>query len=319
MGRQCPRSRRALSVAQFIAAIGGILGSWVVGIAMAQAQVVPQTIESLAKPEHKDPDAAKPWTIQFEPVVWFVGPSGKVKLPVTSGTGPGGFTTEGDKVRLSALDLENTLLRPAGEVHINADQWRFTFAGSDYSTSRPGTVAQGTFRLGSVALTPGDRFDASFSMGTYELSAGYCVWEHDFKEASEHPEDAVPVLMKLYVLAGGRVYNTKFDVRRTTGGVAEARADEFFAEPIAGARFEADITKAFGIDLQISGGGWPVGNHSSHSFDVSLGFHYRPFENVGVQLGYRQIIVGLQDGSDLGQFRYDGTLAGLYAGVVVRF
>lgn len=266
-----------------------------------------------------DPDYPRPWTVQIEPAVWFVASSGKVKLPVTSGSGPGGFTTDGDNVRLSTLDLDSARLRATGEVHINADLWRFTFSGADASVSRDNLIATSAFRLGAVAVAPGDSLDIEFSLGTYEVSVGYQFWARDFQEIADDPENTIPIILRLYALGGVRVYDVDFDLRRNSGPPARAQASEFFAEPIAGIRAEADFTKTFGIDVQITGGLQPLGSQTSYSIDIAAGFHYRPFENVGIQVGYRQVAYTLSDGEDLGAFEYDGRLAGLVVGVTIRF
>lgn len=267
-----------------------------------------------------DPDAPRPWTIEIDPIVWFVAPSGDLTLPVTSGTGPGSFTTAGQSVRLADLNLDSTRLRPAGSIRINADDFQIAFMGTDFSLNRGNETASAGFRLGSVEVAPGDQYSIDFQLGTYELTLGYRVWEKDFQKDSERPEDGVPVQAKVYVLGGVRVYDVLFDLRRQVGQVNEqARSDEFFAEGVLGARAEVAFTRSFGIEVQLTGGAQPFGNHTAFSVDIFAGFQWRPYENVGLQIGYRQLAYTLKDGKDLGQFRYDGALAGLYTGLSIRF
>ena len=276
--------------------------------------------EPTAPPVLPASNAPRPWTVDIQPVLWNVAPSGDVKLPVTSGSGPGSFTTPGDSVSLACLALDGPRARPAGAFSINADNWRFTFIGADDSNSRSAITAPDSFRLGAVPVATGDKIDVDFHFGSYELTMGYMIWERDFKARSEHPENAIPLVMRLYALGGGRLYDVSFNVSRISPGPqASAGSDEFFGEPIAGVRAEADFTKTFGLDVQIDGGTQPFGNHNSYSLDIIAGFHYRPIDNLALTIGYRQLAFNLSDGDDLGQFRYKGRLAGLYFGIDVRF
>lgn len=259
------------------------------------------------------------WTVQIEPSFWYVSPSGKVKLPASSGTG--GFTSAGDSVELDRLNIASPRFEPSGEIHLNYDRWRVTFSGADYSINRDDTVADSSFRLGSVVVAPGDTLNADFHLTTVELTAGRRVWGWPFSspEHTQHPEHAVESLARLYVIGGARFYDVGFDVARTSGGFASAEADEFFGEPIVGVRIEADLARDFTLDLQATGGGLPTGDTSSYSVDIQAGFQWRPHPNVGVQIGYRQLAYWLSDGSDEDEFTYNGRLAGLFAGLVIRF
>ena len=265
-----------------------------------------------------DPTAPKPWTVQIEPLLWLVAPSGNLKLPVTSGSGPGAFTTPGDSVPLASLALDGPRARPAGSLSINADKWRFSFLGADDSNSRSAITSFDTFRIGAVAVAPGDKLDVDFHFGAYEFSAGYMVYENDFP--SLRKENAIPVVLKLYALGGVRAYDVSFGVTRTSAApTASANYDGFFGEPMAGLRAEADFTKSFGIDVQVTGGVQPIGNHTSYSLDIIAGFHYRPTDTLSFLIGYRQLAYDLEDGKDQGNFNYKGRIAGLFFGIDLRF
>jgi hypothetical protein len=312
------RSRQAL-----VCAI--VSGAALVGVASGQtsAEAQPKSAEKQVDPEELasilSPDPS--WTVQIEPSFWYVSPSGKVKLPVNSGTGGAGFTTPGDSVRVDDLNLDTPRFEPSGEIHLSSGRWRVTFSGADYSLDRHDTVADSSFRLGSVVVAPGDTLDVDFHLTTVELTAGYRVWGRVFSspEFTEKPENAVESLARVYVIGGARIYDVGFDVARTSGAYASADADEFFGEPIVGIRIEADLARNFTLDAQVTGGGLPAGDTTSYSVDIQAGFQWRPHPNVGVQIGYRQLAYWLSDGSDEDEFSYDGRLAGLFAGLVIRF
>jgi len=73
------------------------------------------------------------------------------------------------------------------------------------------------------------------------------------------------------------------------------------------------------IDLEVNVGAAPFGDHSSSSWDAMLGFTWRPIENLGVQIGFRNISFNLENGDGADEFAWDGALAGLFAGVVLKF
>lgn len=262
------------------------------------------------------------WTVRIEPSIWYVAPSGKVKLPASSGSGSSA-SPPGDRVRLERLDLDSPRLEPTGEIHFSGGpngRLRFTFSGSTYSIERDDAQADSSFRIGSVDVSTGESLDASFDLTTVELTGGYRVWGRDFSSESrtENPGNAVPTVARLYLIGGARFYNTSFEVRERLG-TGRAEADEFFGEPIVGARVEIDLARSFTLDLQVSGGGLPLGDRSSYSADIQAGFQWRPHPNIGVQIGYRQLAYWLSDGEDAGEFEYNGRLAGLFAGIEIEF
>ena len=265
------------------------------------------------------PDRFAPeWLIQIDPTLWFVGPSGKFKLPVNSGSGPGGFTTEGDSLRVNDLNLASTRIRPAGTLTVATGKWRFSFWGSQYEVARSNFPVSFSGRLGAAAFAAGDHLKLDLALGTYELTAGYRIWDHDFGARSAHPESAVDALFTLHLLGGLRLYDLGIDAENLT---TPARADgsHFFAEPVIGVRAEAIIDTDFSVIVQLSAGGLPLYSTKSYSLDVVAAFQWRPFMNVGVQIGWRQLAFDLQNGRDLDKFQYTGRLAGLFTGVVIRF
>lgn len=254
----------------------------------------------------------RPWRVQIEPMLWWTSPSGKLRLP-----GAGGAAS-GDKVRVERLNLDTPRFSPAGEVHINADAWRFSFSAGAFSLSRDETTADASFQLGDVDVVEGDTLETDFDYMTAEVTAGYRFYRRDFAAHSEKPENAVPVLLSLYGLGGVRVYDLDIHVANHTRGGAAA-SDQFFVEPILGLRAELEIDHDFTIDLQISGGVYADSDRSVSSLDIVVGFAWQPTEHFGWQIGWRQILTWMEDGEDDAAFEYDGGLAGLYTGVVIRF
>lgn len=256
-------------------------------------------------------DTRRDWTIRLDPVAWWVSPSGKVRLP-------SGGATAGGKVRLERLDLDTPELSPAGAVAINAGDFRFSFFGSSYSRDG-GTTADSSFRLGDVTLTPGDPFESTFEFSVFELTGAYRFYTYDFKERSEDKAGAADVAIDFYALVGARFFDMSIGVSTGVGGGASSSTDQFFGDILGGIRVEVRLARQFNINAQLTGGGFGDSDRSSFSWDVALAAEWNPLENVGMQFGWRQIAYSFEDGDGAGKFEYDGAMAGVFAGVVIRF
>jgi hypothetical protein len=267
------------------------------------------------------PQADDAFHITVEPMAWYVGPSGKFSLPVNSGTGPAGYTTEGDKVKVNDLDLDSTRLRPAGILTVSTGRWRFSFNGSQYELSQAAAQAETSGRLGSVAFAQGDPLKLNFSFGTYELDAGYRIADYDFRPGCSSQDFVVDAYVLVHAFLGARIYDVDISAQSVGGNTPGARAEgsNVFAEPIIGVRGEAIFARDFSLVLQLSAGGLPLYSTQSYSFDISLAFQWRPIENVGIEIGWRQLAFDLTHGRNLDKFEYSGRLAGLFGGVTIRF
>lgn len=257
------------------------------------------------------PENDHDWTLRVEPGIWLVSPSGQVRLPGASD----------DRVRVETMNLDTPEVRPAGEIHLQADRWRLSFFGSQYDQETD-FVAEEGFTIGDVAIDVGDTADVEFDFTVVEALAGYRVWEHDFDACSEDLSRTIDADLRVFLVGGLRAYDLGFDVREIgAGGVEVSRSatDQFFAEPVIGVRSEMDLWRDFTVDLQLSGGGYFDSDRSSASFDIVVGFQWRPHPNVGVQIGWRQVSYWLSDGDGEDEFEYNGRMAGIQGGLVIRF
>ncbi|MFN0011490.1 MAG: hypothetical protein ACKVS8_07585 [Phycisphaerales bacterium] len=260
-----------------------------------------------AGPEWPDMASPNDYVVQLQPRVWYVSPGGKLSLPSTTGVA-GGY------IRTNDLDLDQPRISPYAEMSIKADAWRFTFSGADYSLSHDAT-APFAFTLGSTPVAGGAAFHTDFDFATFNLSAAYRFYEIDF--GAEGGDAADQYVLRLEALGGIRFYDLDIRIRNTLGSTSGT--DQFYGEPFAGARTEFQIARDFSIDLELTAGGLPVEDHSVYSIDVAVGFSWRPVDAVAVQIGWRQLAFSMEDDSGPRQFKYEGTLAGLFAGVVIRF
>jgi len=252
------------------------------------------------------PGSLADWTIEVNPRLWWVSPSGDLQLP--GSTAP--------KVRIETLDLDTPEFTPAGSLAIHADRFRFSFFGSSYSRDARFNAGS-AFQLGTLNVSAGDDVRSMFDLGIYELTLGYRFYRRGFAIARLNPADCAHLLLDLYVVGGARMYDLDIEVERP--GVATTGTDQFFIEPIAGLRSELAITHDFAINLQLDGGGFGDSDRSSFSFNISIDFQWRPISWLGVQIGWRQTLYSFSDGEGASTFEYDGAMAGLFAGLSLRF
>ncbi len=242
------------------------------------------------------------WTVRFEPFVWYVAPGGDLKLP-------GG----GQDVKLEVMDMDNPRLSPAAEFDLKFGNWRFTLGGFSFQGKTDASAATESGQIGGVSFSAGDLLKSELDLQSFQATAGYRVWEEAL-----NPRDGIYALVfGLDVLAGARIYDVSASVQQAAGPDVPSTS-EFFAEPIAGVRADFDFYRAFSIDLRTTAGYMP-GDRSVWSLDIALSGVYRPVENVGVMIGYRQLLFDLDSGDGDEEFRFSGGLAGLFAGIELRF
>lgn len=262
-----------------------------------------QEPESLALPE-----TASAWTFQFEPAAWYVAPGGKIRLPGTSASG------NGEKLDLSALNVDSPRLAPYGELHVRHGDWRLAFSAFRVTTEDRGAIMSSGGQLGSLAFAAGDRIESSLDLTSADVLAAYRFFNPRKGGRDEGGFTYVPMLE---AHAGFRVYDVDFDARGPGGSTS---ADAFFVEPFVGARFSMDLAEQFTIDVQTSLGAFnDGGDRSTVSWNALVGFQWHPAENLGIQVGYRQLAFSLIDGASPARFDWRGAAAGLYLGAVLRF
>lgn len=243
------------------------------------------------------------WRFQFEPSAWYAGASGKVRIAGA----PAGAST----VQINDLHLDNPRLTPAGELHVRTGDWRFSFGTFFFTQNRLQTMSV-PGQLGTVVFTPGNQVYSKIQQDEYVPVVGYEFWKR-----KAEPNDAVQFLGRLEAFGGARLDSVKFDFSQ--GALASSQS-EFFGQAILGIKGSMDIAEQFSIDLETSLGGWPGGSTNyAWSWDITVGFMWRPVPNVGVQIGYRNLFNEFRNGDGSQQFYYNGGLAGLFFGAVIRF
>ncbi len=256
------------------------------------------------------------WTIQFEPSAWFVAPAGRVRMPGSGGANKHLF--------ISDLNLDSPRASPYFELHLRRDRWRIGLSGFWLSESDRTADVRNTSQFGTLSLLSGDRVKSSINLWSVEAMAAYRFIDRAWPAPNALPGDQPVDALALGVdaLAGVRMFDVDLTVDRLAGvsGAASSVSDGgFWAESLIGVKADAEFYKQFTIDFQTTFGAQPFTDHESWSWDVQVDGTWRPWPNFGVQIGYRQLLFHLNDGSGDSQFLYRGGAAGLFAGIEVRF
>ena len=260
---------------------------------------------ALAQDSPKPGAAPDPWRLRVDLVAWYVAPGGKLRLPSSTGGG--------QEVRMETMDLDNPRLSPLAEVRLAVNDWRFEFSGFTYQASNDASFAESAGQLGDVAFAPGDQLRTRLDFSSFEARAGYRVYATSLAP-EENPSN---LHFGLDVIAGARLYDTSVNVRQASGPDIPS-THEFFAEPLAGVRGELELYERFSIEVRTDFGYIP-GGHSVWSWDIAALGVYRPITNVGILIGYRQLLFDLDAGSGNDEYRFRGGMAGLFTGVELRF
>lgn len=243
------------------------------------------------------------WTLRVEPVAWFAGVAGSMRLP--------GSSTE---FEFDELNLDNTAVVPMVEAHFRRDRWQLTLRGFTLDESASATVEEaGTF--GSLTYGAGDTLLSDFSLTSIELEGSYRF--DSFAVGRREAGDPVDLDSWFELVGGVRVYAFDFDVATGSQSLSESH---IFGEPLVGLRWNLEIDRTFSIDLIGSLGGFAIdGDTYSVSADVVLGGQWRITPNAGVLVGYRQLASFFSSGSGANEVSGTASTAGVYLGLELRF
>jgi hypothetical protein len=255
------------------------------------------------------------WTLRFEPAVSFAGPAGTLKLPSRAGGISASSIGAGARESVDLRDLEIDTPEPGlgGEIHLSRGDWRIGLRVLTHSGDER-VDATGSGSIGSLSYGTGDEIATSLDYAQFELEGGYSLIKRDLSPY----EKGFRFRTNLEAVVGLRVYDMDWSIDNATSG-RELGADETFIEPLAGAKFTMELYEQFDIDVQLTGGAMPLGDKTSYSIDVMVGGVWRPVEHLGIQVGYRLTRLDLQSDESDSDFEWDGSMAGMYVGLVAQF
>lgn len=252
------------------------------------------------------------WHLSAEIGAWYVAPGGDLNLP-QSGPGP-----QAPQTFVSDINMDSPRLSPSAEINLTKGKgdgaWGVNARGFLFASSERAFEASYSGRLGDLIFASGESLQSSLDFGTFELE-GTRRWDLP-------TSDAATILPSVDLVGGARAYTVDWKVERRApsggGAVDVAQFDGEFVEGYVGAKLRLELAHNFTIDV-LNTFGWGPFDNSAYSWDIILGFQWRPSEHLGVQIGYRQLLFSLESGDGSGAFKYSGALAGLYGGIVVAF
>lgn len=252
-------------------------------------------------PGNKDDE----WTLRLELMAWYASPGGDLEMP--------GLELEGEAVRLSTLNLDSPRLSPLVELTVASGDWRLAASGFSYSIDGREMLAEESGEIGGVGFSEGETISSSLDFASWQAAARY-----EFYEWPKRPtrNGSWPFVLSAEAVGGLRFYAVDMEAESAGG---RASHDEFFADPYVGLRIVMDVAERLTLDVEATLGYFASGDREVFSNDIMVGFMYRPTENLGVQIGYRQLAFDLISGDDEDEFEFGGSLAGVYAGAVLRF
>lgn len=247
------------------------------------------------------PASAKPWSLSFEPTIWRPSIDGEVQLP--------GGTGSPDYQRFGVDDPHPTGM---GYLRFHKNKLMIEASGFDFRFGT-GAVTDSALSVGGITFTSGQSANIDVNFSSAQVVAGWRLIENVLTDA-DAPE---PVSLNLDVYGGIRGYSFNTTIATGASSVSDSG---FWVEPIVGVRGSIDIFNDVTLHLSMDGGAQPLGDHTSNSFDITVGVQWRPTARFGIQFGWRQLIVNLENGGGANKLDFnDGTLAGLFGSLVVRF
>src|SRR3954463_1854038 len=204
--------------------------------------------EGIPAPPPSEPEAPPalrlaqpPYTIQFEPSVWYASPGGKLRMP-------GGSSTHW----IDTFNLDSPRLSPYGELHLREGNWRLGFCAMSSREHPRGPIQNDFGEIGGVGFGPGDRTPASLDFTTFQAEVGYRLPISGVATGKEQPE----FLATNELVAGVRFYDFRFDLDLPSGHTG---AHEVAGTPYIGLRLAMEIVYGFTVDVEASLAGFDDG------------------------------------------------------------
>lgn len=246
------------------------------------------------------------WYVQFEPMVRYIGPAGEVRLP--------GGASRATLVDLADVNLNSPRLMPGFDISVRKDRLRVNAIGLFYDIDDRTALAEEGFSMGGVDFLAGQRSSISHTYTQLDFRFAYTLLDRPIS-----PLDAEGHKARVRVDAevGLRFYDFEFEFENLDTG-QRGSDDRTFIEPHAGFKAAFNIYEDITIDLYTNFGLWPF-DTQAFSWDIGVGFQWRPVDYFGAQIGYRSTIFRLNEGSGVNEFEWAGSYQGLYAGLQLRF
>lgn len=250
------------------------------------------------------------WTVRLHPRLWYVAHGGKLTMPSLTGA------PIVDGTELSDLGVDKSRVAPYATFEIQGGPVIFSLAAANVSvrgsSSEPaGLPPAALFEPQGVPPPPG-QITARMETTIAQILGGYRVYTVIFDQGADPGQpDAASNVLRLFAVGGARYYEINSRVLRNTG---TGDRSEDFIDAIVGGRAQLQLARVFSVEVDVNAG---LGTGSS--LEVAASFGYHPWPWLGVHVGYRNVFLNASSGSGATKFKFDGSLAGLFAGVSIRF
>ncbi len=225
------------------------------------------------------------WKLQFEPTVWFAAMGGDVQ----AGNGPKAeFKDYGEDADSAHLGLSLRGMYRKDRWTVMADGFWLDFDEGDAGSS------------------------IDFTLWSADVNLGWELWEWKRERVVNGKSKDTGVVARVIPYAGLRVIAP--DVTTDTGAGDFSGSDEFLF-PLVGLRIELEILEWLSLDTGVDFGGLDLLGDDAYSFDWTLNIRVMLSDNIGAQIGFRQMYMDLESDDVL----LDGSIGGLMAGVTIRF
>ncbi len=256
------------------------------------------------QPDHRRTN----WHVQVELMARYTAPAGEIRLP--------GGTVRGSLVDLEDLDVNGPRLMPGFDISLRKDNWRINAIGLFYDIDDRVATADEDIQLGQVFVARGQRSNVSHTYAQLDFRLAHTILDEPISPITD--AEGHKIRFRLDAEVGLRIYDFEFEVANLDTGDGPYTDDRTFFEPHAGFKAAFNIWEDVTVDLYTNFGAWPF-DASAYSWDIGVGFQWRPVDYVGVQIGYRSTIFSLNEGSGVNEFEWKGSYQGLHAGIQIRF
>ncbi len=232
---------------------------------------------------------------EITPIVWWSAIAADISI------------APGDSFDVESIDADEPTFAAGAQARIDAQKLTFTLGGFHRSDDAGGVRTRDAIAAGSLVIGAGSRVDWDLDLTSVKATAGYRF---------DPIIDTERVTLALDAYAGIRYFDLNF---RLTSPAGVAAFDEQWALPVVGVRMRLDLPYEFDVLIETDLGYLPLGDTTATSWEIFAGVGYQPIPNVGVRVGFRHLSIRYTDDTGAGDEEFQGFLAGLYAGVVIRF
>ena len=268
----------------------------------ADEQNVPARADA---PDHIVPaqgvqDDDSPLHVQVTGRALYLAPGGRIIFPATSGTSK--------DIDVEALNLDSPGFSAGIEIDVSVKQWRFLANYVSFEQTNQGARSPTTRRIGDVDVSKGDEIVSSLRFDWGQVQVSHVLFERAVGDNARYQVTAG---------VGARFYDMSMTMKRVAGG--RAHANPTFVVPVAVWEARFTYREAYTLRLAMDAGYSDWSNKTTHSSGITIESSAELRDGTSAQTELKLEDLNLEEGDGASAFRFDGSLAGLYAGVSFAF